>query len=110
MTDRAYAAELALPPVPTKAFRAGMTRRSTLALTVTLVLAAAAWVIAIRLMDSTGMGGMGGMDGMAAGPATELGSVGLFAAAWISMMAAMMLPGAALPVAARVQAGSSATV
>jgi len=84
-----------------------MTRRSTLALTVTLVLAAAAWVIAIRLMDSTGMGGM---DGMAAGPATELGSFGLFAAAWISMMAAMMLPGAALPVAARVQAGSRATV
>ena len=108
MTDHAYPAELTLPPVPTRAFRAAMTRRSALALSVTLVMAAAAWVIAIRLMDSTG--GAGGMDGMAAGPATELGSFGFFAAAWISMMVAMMLPGAALPVAARVQAGSRATV
>jgi predicted metal-binding membrane protein len=105
MTDHRYAADLTLAPVPTRAFRDAMTRRSAIALTTTLVLAAAAWVIAIQLMA-----GMEPMDGMAVGPATELGSFGFFAAAWISMMAAMMLPGAALPVAARVRAGARASV
>jgi predicted metal-binding membrane protein len=99
MTDHRYAADLTLAPVPTRAFRNAMTSRSSVALTATLVLAAVAWVITIRLMD-----------GMAAGQATELGSFGFFAAAWISMMAAMMLPGAALPVAARVQTGDRASV
>jgi predicted metal-binding membrane protein len=41
------------------------------------------------------------MSGMDMGPATGLGSVGFFAALWLPMMAAMMLPGAA-PAAARV--------
>jgi predicted metal-binding membrane protein len=54
------------------------------ALTATLGLAAAAWVIAIRQMD-----------GMDMGVATRLGSFGFFVALWMSMMAAMMLPGAA---------------
>jgi predicted metal-binding membrane protein len=54
------------------------------ALTATLGLAAAAWVIAIRQMD-----------GMNMGVATRLGSFGFFVALWMSMMAAMMLPGAA---------------
>jgi predicted metal-binding membrane protein len=53
-------------------------------LTVTLGLAAAAWVVAVRQMR-----------GMDMGPATELGSFGSFIALWVSMMAAMMLPGAA---------------
>ncbi len=53
------------------------------ALTVTLGLAAAAWVIALRLMS-----------GMDMGVATRLGSFAFFVAAWLSMMAAMMLPGA----------------
>lgn len=57
-------------------------------LTATLGLAAACWVAAARLMD-----------GMDMGLATRPGSFGLFAAAWVTMMAAMMLPGAAPAVA-----------
>jgi predicted metal-binding membrane protein len=59
------------------------------ALAATLGIAAGAWVVTIRQMD-----------GMDMGPATELGSFGSFAVLWVSMMAAMMLPGAA-PAAAR---------
>jgi predicted metal-binding membrane protein len=54
------------------------------ALTATLGLAAAAWVAAI-----------GQMNGMDMGVATRLGSFAFFVAVWVSMMAAMMLPGAA---------------
>jgi predicted metal-binding membrane protein len=53
------------------------------AATLTLGVAAASWVAAVRLMD-----------GMDMGVATELGSFAFFAAAWVPMMAAMMLPGA----------------
>jgi predicted metal-binding membrane protein len=53
-------------------------------LTATLGLAAAAWVIAARQMN-----------GMDMGVATPLGSFAFFIGAWVSMMAAMMLPGAA---------------
>jgi predicted metal-binding membrane protein len=56
----------------------------------TLALAAVAWVVAIKQMD-----------GMDMGVATELGSFGFFIGAWIPMMAAMMLPGAAPAVARR---------
>jgi len=59
------------------------------AVAATLGIAGAAWVVAIRQMD-----------GMDMGPATELGAFGSFAVLWVSMMAAMMLPGAA-PAAAR---------
>jgi predicted metal-binding membrane protein len=62
--------------------------------TATLALTAAAWVLAVRQMD-----------GMDMGVATELGSFAFFAAAWASMMAAMMLPGAAPAVARRARAG-----
>jgi predicted metal-binding membrane protein len=55
-----------------------------LALTATLGLAAACWVVAIRQMN-----------GMDMGVATQLGSFAFFVAAWVPMMAAMMLPGAA---------------
>jgi predicted metal-binding membrane protein len=54
------------------------------ALTATLGLAAASWIVAVHQMD-----------GMNMGVATELGSIPFFATAWVSMMAAMMLPGAA---------------
>src|SRR5262249_19767491 len=54
------------------------------ALTPTLGLAAACWVISVWQMR-----------GMDMGVATELGSFAFFAAAWVVMMAAMMLPGAA---------------
>src|SRR5215469_7354769 len=59
-------------------------------LAATLGLAAACWAAAAWLM--------GGMD---MGVATRPGSFGFFAAAWVTMMAAMMLPGAAPAVARR---------
>jgi len=59
-------------------------------LAATLGLAAACWAVAAWLM--------GGMD---MGIATRPGSFGFFAAAWVTMMAAMMLPGAAPAVARR---------
>jgi predicted metal-binding membrane protein len=54
------------------------------ALTATLGLAAASWIVAVRQMN-----------GMDMGVATRLGSFAFFAALWVAMMAAMMLPGAA---------------
>jgi len=54
------------------------------ALTATLGVAAASWVVAVRLMS-----------GMDMGAETRLGSFAFFVAAWAAMMAAMMLPGAA---------------
>ena len=54
------------------------------ALTATLGLGAASWVVAVRQMN-----------GMDMGVATRLGSFAFFVALWVSMMAAMMLPGAA---------------
>ena len=50
----------------------------------TLVLAAAAWVVAVQQMNGMDMGG-----------ATELGSFGSFVGFWVPMMAAMMLPSVA---------------
>jgi predicted metal-binding membrane protein len=61
-----------------------------MALAATLGLAAGCWAAAAWLM--------GGMD---MGVATRPGSFGFFAAAWVTMMAAMMLPGAAPAVARR---------
>ena len=63
------------------------------ALTATLGLAAASWVVAVRQMS-----------GMDMGVATRLGSFAFFAALWVWMMAAMMLPGAAPAVVRRAQA------
>jgi predicted metal-binding membrane protein len=60
------------------------------ALTATLGLAAASWVVALYQMN-----------GMDMGVATELGSFAFFVAAWVPMMAAMMLPGA-VPAVSRV--------
>jgi predicted metal-binding membrane protein len=54
------------------------------ALTATLMLAATSWVVALHRMS-----------GMDMGVATELGSFPFFVTVWLSMMAAMMLPGAA---------------
>lgn len=65
----------------------------TAALTATLGLAAACWVIAVRQMR-----------GMDMGVATELDSFASFVAIWLSMMAAMMLPGAAPAVLRRARA------
>jgi predicted metal-binding membrane protein len=60
------------------------TAATATALMSTLGLAAASWILAVRQMD-----------GMDMGVATRLGSFASFAALWVSMMAAMMLPGAA---------------
>jgi predicted metal-binding membrane protein len=57
-------------------------------LAATLGLAAACWAVTAWLMD-----------GMDMGVATRPGAFGFFAAAWVTMMAAMMLPGAAPAVA-----------
>jgi len=74
---------------------AAMTHAGTaVALTATLGLAAAAWVVAVRQMS-----------GMDMGVATRLGSFAFFAALWAWMMAAMMLPGAAPAAARRARAG-----
>jgi predicted metal-binding membrane protein len=60
------------------------TTATAAALTATLGLAATSWVVAVRQMN-----------GMDMGVATRLGSFAFFVALWVSMMAAMMLPGAA---------------
>ena len=62
-----------------------------------LVLAAACWAVAAWLMH-----------GMDMGLATPAGSFGFFAAAWVTMMAAMMLPGAAPAVAGHFRARRTA--
>ena len=69
------------------------TAATAAALTATLGLAGAAWVVAVREMD-----------GMNMGVASELGSFAFFVALWVSMMAAMMLPGAVPAVLRRAQA------
>ena len=68
-------------------------RLAQLAVTATLGLAAAAWVVAVRQMQAMDMG-----------LATRLGSFAVFLAVWVWMMAAMMLPGAAPAVARQARA------
>jgi predicted metal-binding membrane protein len=68
-----------------------MTSTRPAQLIVLLGLAEACWVLVLRQMR-----------GMDMGTATELGSLGFFAAVWVPMMAAMMLPGA-VPAAARLR-------
>jgi predicted metal-binding membrane protein len=64
------------------------------AVVVTVGVAALCWLVAVRQMK-----------GMDMGVETTLGSFSFFLAAWVSMMAAMMLPGA-LPATVRVARGS----
>lgn len=64
------------------------------ALTATLGLAAASWMVAVWQMN-----------GMDMGVATRLGSFAFFVGLWVVMMAAMMLPGAAPAVVRRAHAG-----
>jgi predicted metal-binding membrane protein len=68
------------------------TTTTAAALTATVGLGAAAWVVALRQMS-----------GMAMGGATSLGSFAFFLTLWIAMMAAMMLPGAAPALVRRAQ-------
>jgi predicted metal-binding membrane protein len=63
--------------------RSASTVAPAAALTATIGLAAVCWIVALRQMN-----------GMDMGVATRLGSFEFFVGAWVSMMAAMMLPGA----------------
>ena len=84
-------------PAPTPgsaAMASGRTVATATALAATLGLAAASWIVAVRQMD-----------GMDMGVATELGSLWFFVALWVTMMAAMMLPGATPAVLRRAHAG-----
>ncbi len=81
-------------PVPSPAATASAgTAAAAAVLAATLGLAAACWVIAVQQMS-----------GMDMGVATRPGSFGFFAAVWVVMMAAMMLPGAAPAVLRRARA------
>lgn len=68
---------------PTRRSRSQTTHTTTATLATTLGLAAACWVVAVRRIT-----------GMDMGVATELGPFGFFVALWVTMTAAMMLPGA----------------
>jgi predicted metal-binding membrane protein len=97
MSDRRFTSAFAVDRNPTKAFDASpatTTMVGAAAVTATLGLAAASWVVAIWQMN-----------GMDMGAATELGSFGFFAVLWVTMMAAMMLPSAAPAVIRQVRAG-----
>jgi predicted metal-binding membrane protein len=87
------------PPAPGSAVPSPGTATAAAALAATLGLAAASWVVAVRQMN-----------GMDMGVATRLGSFAFFAALWVWMMAAMMLPGAAPAVVRRAQAGGARAV
>jgi predicted metal-binding membrane protein len=71
----------------------GASAATAAALTATLGLAGASWVVAVRQMN-----------GMDMGVASRLGSFAFFFGVWVSMMAAMMLPGAAPAVLRRAHA------
>jgi predicted metal-binding membrane protein len=87
----------ARPPARGSAAMTSATTAATAATLTTFALAAGSWVVAIDRMD-----------GMDMGVATELGSFVFFVGAWIPMMAAMMLPGAAPAVARRVRIDGAA--
>jgi predicted metal-binding membrane protein len=70
-----------------------VTAATAAALTATLALAAACWIVSIQQMT-----------GMNMGTATQLGSFAFFIGLWVPMMAAMMLPGAAPAVLSRARA------
>jgi predicted metal-binding membrane protein len=80
-------------PTSRSAVTGGRAATTAAALTVTFGLAAASWVVAVQRMN-----------GMDMGAQTRLGSFAFFAALWVAMMAAMMLPGAAPAVLRRAHA------
>jgi predicted metal-binding membrane protein len=71
----------------------GSAAATSVALIVTLLIAGASWVVAVARMR-----------GMDMGVATPLGSFGSFVIVWVSMMAAMMLPGTVPAVVNRTRA------
>jgi predicted metal-binding membrane protein len=99
MSARPEARWAAAPAPRSRATTSGRTAAAAAGLAVTLGLAAAAWVVAVRQMT-----------GMDMGVATRLGSLAFFAARWAPMMAAMMLPGAAPAVVRRALADGGRAV
>jgi predicted metal-binding membrane protein len=87
------AGDTSVPALPAAVTRATPAAAAA-ALTGTLGLAAGCWVITVWQMN-----------GMDMGTATQLGSFGFFIGAWVAMMAAMMLPGAAPAVLRRARDG-----
>ena len=77
-------------PAPRNRWRSNVTGAWVAALASTLGIAGVAWAAAVWQMR-----------GMDMGPATRLGPFAGFLGAWTTMMAAMMLPGAAPAVARR---------
>lgn len=73
--------------------RATRTATTSAALAATLALPVGLWIVSVKLMD-----------GMDLGVATELGSFPPFVALWLTMMGAMMLPGATPAVLRRAKA------
>jgi predicted metal-binding membrane protein len=73
---------------------AAWTAATSAALAATLALPVGLWLVSVRQMD-----------GMDMGVATELGSFPSFVALWLTMMGAMMLPGATPAVLRRAHAG-----
>jgi predicted metal-binding membrane protein len=92
MPDHRFTSAFAVDRNPPPAVGAGPAATASV-LTATLGIAAASWVVAVWQMNRMDMGA-----------ATQLGSFGFFAALWVSMMAAMMLPGAAAAVVRHVHA------
>jgi predicted metal-binding membrane protein len=86
-------AEEAAPASRAAATTCARTAATAAALTATLGLTAASWAVAVRQMS-----------GMDMGAQTRLGSPASFVVLWVSMMAAMMLPGAAPAVLRRAHA------
>ena len=82
MPDHRFTSAFAVDRNPAEAVGAGPAATAS-ALTGTLGIAAASWVVTVWQMNRMDMGA-----------ATQLGSFGFFTALWVSMMAAMMLPGA----------------
>jgi predicted metal-binding membrane protein len=95
-TSRARAGQAAIPSRGFADLASAKGAATVTALAATLGLAAASWVVSVRQMR-----------GMDMGVASTLGSVAFFAALWVPMMAAMMLPGAAPVVVRRARASSS---
>jgi predicted metal-binding membrane protein len=81
----------------TRSAASARTGATAAALTATLGLAAASWILAARQMS-----------GMDMGVATQLGSFASFLALWVWMMAAMMMPGATPAVLTGARAGGRA--
>jgi Predicted metal-binding integral membrane protein (DUF2182) len=93
------AATLPAGPAPLAVRQRATPVATAVAMTATLGLAAACWVISVWQMS-----------GMNMGTATQLGSFWPFIGVWIAMMAAMMLPGVAPQAVRSGQAGGARAV